>query len=128
MEVYHVSPISTEARRLVGLGMAEGCELLGECWELNQSPLQKQPALLNTAVSSQALFLEETESPRSLGVLQTWSSGRMTSPRITGLCQHSLGVRCLGFCEKGALPYEIHFYLLCLLFETESGQAGLEIC
>lgn len=39
MEVYHVSPISTEARRLVGLGMAEGCELLCECWELNLSPL-----------------------------------------------------------------------------------------
>lgn len=53
MEVYRVSPVSTEARRLIGLGMAEGCE----CWELNLSPLQKQAVLLTTAVSSQPLFV-----------------------------------------------------------------------
>ena len=51
-------------------GVAEGCEILQECWESNPSLLQEQPVSLTIELSLQPLlylFFQDRVSPCSSG-------------------------------------------------------------
>ena len=65
--VHHTMPCALESYSMVRLpGVTDTCESTCEHWELNLSPLEKQPVLLTTEPSLYSLFkgFKETDCVR----------------------------------------------------------------